>query len=338
MKMKGPEVQQPSRTEEVRWQGPCDPGTSTALVTNPRGAGTRKLRRMRRNLGRFGFLFPAVVTLLVLNVAAALYGIAMSFMRWDYYQPAGRYNFVGLHNYDAVFSDPTFWLAVKNTVIWAGIGVPCAFVVGMYFALLLNQPIKFRWFYRSVILLPWVTPLVVAAVAWQFALSPGQGLLDIMLSHVGFSGLGEQNWLGDPTFALPILIGIQVWTTAPFFTLVLLAGLQGIPKDLYQAAAIDGAGSIRSFRYVTLPLLRPVVGVSLVQGTIWSLQAFTLVYVLTQGGPANSTEIITVYLWQMAFGDGLVGRGAAAGGVLTAALLVAGTIWIITTLRRKEAA
>jgi multiple sugar transport system permease protein len=308
-----------------------------ALVTNARGAGTPRLRRMRRNLGKFGFLTPAVVTLLGVNIAAALYGIAMSFMAWNNYQPADRYHFVGLHNYQAVFADPTFLLAIKNTVIWTGIGVPCAFVVGLYFALLLNQPIKLKWLFRSIILLPWVTPLVVTAVAWQFALSPGQGLLDTTLAHAGFSGFLETNWLGDPSYALPILIGIQVWTTAPFFTVVLLAALQGIPKDVYQAAAIDGAGHLRSFRYVTLPLLRPVAAVSLVQGAIWSLQSFTLVYILTQGGPAYSTEIITVYLWQQAFGNGQVGIGAAAGGVLIAALLVAGTVWVAATLRRKEA-
>ena len=295
---------------------------------------------MRRNLDKFGFLLPAFVTLLGLNIALALYGIAMSFMSWNYYQPADRYHFVGLRNYEAVFSDPTFLLAIKNTVIWAGVGVPCAFVVGLYFALLLNQPIKLKGFFRSIILLPWMTPLVITALVWQFALTPGsQGLLDSVLSDAGFSGFLYKNWLGDPSTALPILIGIQVWTVAPFFALVLLAGLQGIPKIFYEQAAIDGAGRLRSFRYVTLPLLWPLAGVSLVQGIIWSLQSFTLVYVLTQGGPANSTEIVTVYLWQMAFGDGLVGRGAAAGGVLAAALVVAGTAWIVANLRRnaKEA-
>jgi multiple sugar transport system permease protein len=276
--------------------------------------------------------------MLVLNIGASAYGLLLSFLDWSYFRPETRGQWVGLSNYQAVVSDPVFRTALVNTALWTVVVVPCAFAVGLYFALLLNEDVKFKGVFRTAILLPWATPLVVTGILWRFALTPQIGIVDDSLVQIGLRSFGTKNWLGDPGIVMPILLAIQIWVAAPFFTIVLLAGLQSIPAELHEAAAIDGAGALSRFRNVTLPLLRPVVAVVVLQGIVLTFQSFTLVFVMTQGGPANRTQLLTVYLSELAFGEGQVARAAAVGAILITVLLIVGTAWISSLLAEDDTA
>lgn len=289
----------------------------------------------RRSVPYLMFL-PAGILLLVLNFLTSGYGIFLSFLDFDYFRLERRFDFVGLSHYVAVFQDRVFWAAARNSLIWALGVVPGSFIVGFYFALLLNEDVKAKAVFRTVLLFPWITPLVVVAILWTFILSPGFGLLSDALVRLGRIDLKYENWLADPRLALPIVMAVQVWRWAPFFAILLLAGLQSIPEDLYNSAEVDGAGALARFRYITLPLMLPVTTVLLLQGVIWSAHNFSLVFVMTGGGPVYASEVLTTYLWRTAFPHGRIGQAAAAGTIMIAVLSVIGTIWVFKLLQRSD--
>lgn len=282
----------------------------------------------------YGLLLPAVVLLLSLNLVASAFGIVLGFLDWNYYRPEHLTDWVGLRNFASLAADPQFATALRNTLLWAAMVVPGGFLVGLYLALLLNEDVPGRAFFRTLILLPWAVPIVVAAIAWSFFFSPSSGPLDDALFRLGFYDMKYMNWLGNESFAFPIVASVQIWRTAPFFAITLLAGLQAISPDLYAAASIDGAGAFARFRYVTVPLLRPVAAVVLLQGLIWSFLSFTTVFVMTQGGPAGTTELLTTYLWRQAFPSSAVGLGSAVGTILMLFLSVIGVFWVSRVLRK----
>ncbi|HBY93807.1 MAG: sugar ABC transporter permease [Ardenticatenaceae bacterium] len=288
-----------------------------------------------RKLIPYGMLFPAVALLILLNLIASGFGVYLSFLDWNYFRPNQLFDWVGLRHYAALVTDPIFLTAVEHTVVWSAVVVPGGFLVGLYLALLLNEDVRGKWLFRTLILLPWAVPLVVAAVTWSFFFSPGNGPLNDALFKLGQYNLKYMNWLGSETFAFPIVMGVQIWRTAPFFAITLLAGLQSIPPDLYDAAEIDGADSVGRFRFITLPLLRPVAAVVLLQGLIWSFFNFTTVFVMTQGGPAHASELLTIYLWRQAFPLADVGSGSAVGTILVLFLSIVGTFWVIGVMRKE---
>lgn len=276
---------------------------------------------------------PAIVLLVLLNLVASAFGVGLSFLDWNYLRPDHLADFVGLRNYGLVFSDPQFAVAAGHTAVWSIVVTAGGFALGLYLAILLNEDVPGKAFFRTLILLPWAAPLVVAAVSWAFFFTPGSGPLADALFKLGFRNLKYMNWLGSEQYAFPIVMGVQIWRTAPFFALTLLAGLQSISKDLYAAAEIDGAGVVRRFLFITLPVLRPVAGVVLLQGLIWSFFSFTTIFIMTQGGPAGSTEVLTTYLWRQAFPQSAVGSGAAVGTLLVIFLAVVGSIWVRVIMR-----
>lgn len=296
----------------------------------------------RRSLGRvlvpFLLFLPAGLLLILLNLLTSLGGVYLSFLDWNWFNVEQRMKFVGLSHYAATLRDPVFWIALKNTTIWTLGVVPASFVVGFYFALLLNEEIRAKSWFRTAMLLPWATPLVVVAVLWAFFLAPGFGLFDDLMVHLGHPEMRYANLLGNPTLALPLVMGVQVWRWSPFFAIILLAGLQAIPADLYDAAKIDGAGAAARLRFVTLPMITPVATVVLLQAIIWSFHNFTLVYVMTGGGPVNASELLTTYLWRMAFANGQLGKAASAGAFIILALSLVGMLWILKVIRREPTA
>lgn len=283
----------------------------------------------------FAMLFPAALLLILLNISNALYGVYLSFLDWNYLRVERRLEVVGLYHYYAVFTDPNFFGAIKRTFIYAAVVVSLSYLAGLYFALLLNEEVKAKGIFRTMILMPWAIPLVVVGVLWSFAFQPGIGPLSDLLAHLGMPQMKYINWLGDPRFAFLIVMGVQIWRWAPFFAITLLAGLQSIADDLYESAEIDGAGAIDRFWYITLPLLRPVTAVVLLQGLIWSFYEFVVVFVMTKGGPANSTELLSIYLWRLAFRHGQVGTSAAVGVILVLILSTLGTMWVIFVLKER---
>jgi multiple sugar transport system permease protein len=292
-------------------------------------------RILSRRVVPYVLVLPATVLLLCLNVINSLYGVYLSVLDFNYLRADQRFNFVGLKHYHAIFADSLFRNAVEHTLIWAAVVVPGAFLAGLFFAVLLNEQTRGKWLLRTLVLLPWAVPLVVAAVTWSFVFAPVIGPLDDLLFRLGMPQMRYMNWLGSIQFAFPIAMGVQIWRTTPFFAITLLAGLQAIPEEVYDASEIDGAGRISRFRYITVPLLQPVAAVVLLQGLIWSFFNFTTVFVMTGGGPASSSEVVTTYLWRQAFLGSEVGRGAAVGTSLVVILGIVGALWIRRVLRQE---
>ncbi|WP_394848100.1 carbohydrate ABC transporter permease [Pendulispora brunnea] len=212
--------------------------------------------------------------------------------------------FVGLGNYGFLLSDPRFWSALSNTAYFAAVAVAIELVLGLGFALILNAAFPGRSLLRAAILVPWAIPTVVSAKLWAWLFNPEYGLVTHLLpGH-------DVNWLGMPGYAMHAAILVDVWKTTPFVALLLLAGLQTIPQDIYKAAQVDGAGTIRQFFSITLPLLRNTIVVTLIFRTLDASRVFDAVYVLTEGGPANTTETLSIYAYKTLMRVGDFGYGS----------------------------
>jgi multiple sugar transport system permease protein len=203
-------------------------------------------------------------------------------------------NFIGFDNYITLFADSRFWNALKNTIYFTGVSVAFELLLGLSIAVLLNRAFKGKGFMRAVVLIPWTIPTVVSAKMWEWIYNTDFGILNYIIGT-------KVNWLGSPFWAINAAIFMDVWKTTPFVALLLIAGLQVIPKDLYHAAKVDGAGNWYIFRKITLPLLMPVILVVLIFRTLDAFRVFDAIYVLTGGGPANTTETLSIYAYKVLF-------------------------------------
>ena len=257
-------------------------------------------RNILRRLGPFGFLSPTLVLLIILMVTPIVMVIGYSLM--DRVITAPESNFVGFENYLEVLTDPVFGVAVKNTVIFAGASVIAHFVIGMGFALMLNSPMlgnRTKAIFRTIYILPWLFTIAIVAVLWRMLLAPN-GIVNYLVETVGLSS-GSVEWLSDPNLALGSVTFINIWSGYPFFMVSLLAGLQGISKDLYEAALIDRAGPVKQFLHVTVPQLKPIIISMALLDFIWTTQQFALIWMTTGGGPINRTEMLSTFTYKLAF-------------------------------------
>lgn len=218
-------------------------------------------------------------------------------------------NFVGLDNYVKVFQRPDFWSALRFTLLFTLASVFFEAIVGMAFALLLNESFKGRGMLRTVILIPWAIPTIISAKTWQFMYDFQFGLLNFITVNLGLSA-DKIDWVGNATNAFWAIVITDVWKTTPFMVIILLAGLQAIPRDLYKQAKIDGCGMFKSFWKITLPLVRSVFAISLIFRTIDALRIFDLVYALTGGGPNGSTETLSTIGYQYFVSESNFGMGS----------------------------
>ena len=212
--------------------------------------------------------------------------------------------FIGLANYQAIFGEPRFWNALGNTAYFTGVSVTLELILGLSVALLLNRVFRGRGMMRAVVLVPWAIPTVVSARMWEWMYNTDFGVLNYLLG-------AQVNWLGDPFWAMNAAIFMDVWKTTPFVALLLTAGLQVIPRELYASAKNDGAGGWATFRRITLPLLLPTMLVVLLFRTLDAFRVFDAIYVLTGGGPANSTETLSIYAYKSLFQTLQFGYGSA---------------------------
>jgi multiple sugar transport system permease protein len=248
------------------------------------------------------FLAPAGLLLSAVTLFPIAYVVFLSLQRRSLVDPL--HGFVGLENYARLAGDPRFWNALWNTIYFSVTSVALELLLGLAIALLVNGQRRGRAWLYGVILLPWAVPTAVSARIWEWMYNPDIGVLNYLLgTHV--------NWLGSPGLALHAAIAMDVWKSTPFVTLLLIAGLQAIPRDLYHAAAVDGASRWLAFRRITLPLLAPVILVAVVFRTIDAFRVFDSIYVLTGGGPANSTETLSVYAYKTLFQSLELGYGSA---------------------------
>ena len=250
----------------------------------------------------------------------------MSFTDFDIYS-LGNFayaRFVGLKNYTQLLDDPLFWKALKNTLYFLVIGGPLSVAVSLAVAMLLQSRIvRFQGFFRTAYFAPVVTTLVAVAVVWRFVYHPRFGLLNYALS---FLGIHAVDWLGDPAWAMPSIILMAVWKNFGYNMVIFLAGLQSIPKDFYEAASIDGAGRFQQFTSITIPMLAPTTIFVSIITMIGYFQLFAEPYVMTQGGPLNSTLSIVLLMYQQGFRWWNMGYSAAIAFVLFAFILAGSAV------------
>jgi multiple sugar transport system permease protein len=241
--------------------------------------------------------------------------------------------FVGLKNFVASAHDPIFWRAAINTFVYTFVATVLKMVGGLGLALAMNQHFRMKNLVRALLLLPFIVPTVLSTVAWLWMLDPAFSVVNRLLVALGWPKPGP-SWLGDPTLAMVSIIIINTWRGLPFYGITLLAGLQTVPAELYEAASIDGAGGWERFRYITLPMLRPIILIVTLFSVIFTFADFQLVYVLTHGGPANATQLFATYAFDIAMGAGQLGHGAAVALAMLPALAL--LIVLLTLYLRRE--
>jgi multiple sugar transport system permease protein len=280
-------------------------------------------------------LAPALVatTLLVLvPVAQTLY---LSLHDVVLYRPRSR-PFVGLANYAAVFADPTFWESLWHSVIWVVSAVGLQFSLGMTAALLLNRQFAWRGIARALVIVPWALPSVIIGLVWTWMLDFNLGIINQIGVEWGLLS-APVAWLAQPATAMPAVILAVVWQGFPFFAITLLAGLQAIPREHYEAAAIDGAGRFASFVHVTLPGLAKVIATALLLRMIWVANSLDLILVMTGGGPGTTTQTLPLYAFLKAWSGANYGYGSALAVVLTLLLLSVVIVYAARSAREERA-
>src|SRR2546423_3535260 len=250
---------------------------------------------------------PPLLFLLLFLGYPFCYGVYLSFVKRPVAQPA---TFVGLGNFANLWNDAIFWQAVWNTFRFTAAATVLKLVGGLGMALVMHQNFRMKGMTRALLLLPFIVPTVLSTVAWQWIFDPGMGLFNRLLVVSGLATTGV-SWLGTPTMAMVSIIMVNTWRGLPFFGISILAGLQTIPVELHESATIDGAGSWGRFRHVTLPSLLPVIFIVTTLSIILTFFDFQLVYVLTGGGPANSTHLMATYAYSLSMGAGQMGLGSA---------------------------
>jgi lactose/L-arabinose transport system permease protein len=274
----------------------------------------------RRQVAPYGFLLPAVVLFAVFTVYPVVSSLVMSFQTVT----GGRTVWVGLGNYRRLLADPIFWTTLSNTLLILVVQVPVMLALALVLAVLLDTPgLRLRGLFRLVHFMPAVTSLVAYSTIFAMLLNPEAGLVNWVLESLG---LGRVNWTRDPFWATVSIVLAITWRWTGYNMVIMLAGLQNIPTELYEAAEIDGAGPVRRFADVTLPLLRPIVLFAAVLSTIGTLQLFAEPYLLTNGGPGHSTMTTGYYIFNVSFQYVEFGYGSALAYVLV--LLIATLAWL----------
>jgi multiple sugar transport system permease protein len=256
------------------------------------------LWRMWRERSAYLFLAPGFIIVAVFTVAALIFAFWLTFHRWSIIEPDKPY--VGLTNYKDMIHDPQYRTAIFNTAYFTLGSVPISMAIGLFFAVLLNQPIRLRGLFRTMYFLPVVTPFVVTAILWKWLYNGDFGLFNYYLLkfHIIDNPL---LWLSSKNLAMPAVIIMSIWGGVGFSMVIYLAGLQAIPAELYESATLDGAGAFRRFWYITLPMLAPTTLFLLVIGIIGSFQIFTQIYIMTSGGPVDRTTTIVYYVYEWIF-------------------------------------
>ncbi|ASS58675.1 carbohydrate ABC transporter permease [Rhizobium johnstonii] len=283
------------------------------------------------NVLGFLFMLPAAVFLVCFLTYPLGLGVWLGFTDTR----IGRDGiFIGLENYQFLMDDSVFWLSVFNTILYTSVASVLKFALGLWLAMLLNQHLPFKSFFRAIVLLPWVVPTVLSALAFWWIYDSQFSIISWSLMQLGLIS-GPINFLGDPINARISVIVANVWRGIPFVAISLLAGLQTIPASLQEAASLDGATSWQRFRYVTLPMLTPIIAVVMTFSVLFTFTDFQLIYVLTKGGPVNATHLMATLSFQRGIPGGQLGEGAAIAVAMVPFLLGAIMFSFFGLQRRK---
>ncbi len=302
--------------------------TATATRPAPPARPPRAPGGSRRDREMWVLMLPALVPVLLFSVGPLLYGIGLAFTDAE----SGRNHvtgFVGLENFADLLADDTFWASMRVGLIWAVTVTVLQFLASLGLALLLNQKLWLRGLARVLTVVPWAMPPVVIGLMWRLVYHPDAGIVNSTLGT-------DINWLADFTWALPAGIVMGVWSGMPQTTIVLLAGLQTVPKELYEAGEMDGAGTWRKFWSITLPQLRPIIVTITSLDFVWNVNQFSLVYVLTQGGPGGQTRLPMLFAYEEAFRYGFFGYAAALGVSIVIVVLALLGVYLWRQLREAS--
>lgn len=282
---------------------------------------------------------PMLMILPSLLLAVLIIGYPILDLAWTSSQEVSRFGkligFIGWENFAEVFGDPLFWESLTRTGIWTLAVVAGTLLISMPVAMILNDDFYGRGVARVIVMLPWAISLTMTAVVWRWALNGRSGLLNATLMQAGIIDQPIE-WLATAStaFVVEILVGILV--SIPFTTTILLGGLSSMPQDAYEAAVVDGATGWHQFRYITLPLMKPFINIAIVLNVIYVFNSLPIIWVMTEGGPANGTDILVTYLYKLAFRFGQLGKAAAISLVMFGVLLIF-TMLYVALISRNDA-
>ncbi|MDQ4504281.1 sugar ABC transporter permease [Sinomonas sp. ASV322] len=306
-------------------------GEASAEQARPRGG-----RRRRESVYQWAFLVPAVAYLILFFGYPVVKNLVVSFQDYGtatFY--TGEAPWVGFANYAKVLGSSIFTTAALNTALFTAGSIAGQFVIGLALAVFFRKRFPLSGLLRSLLLLPWLLPLIASGAVWKWILDKDSGALNQFLEALHLVPNGVP-WLTSTSLALVAVVGVNVWIGIPFNVTILYGGLQDIPDELYEAAALDGATGWRAFRHVTWPLLRPVVNVVLVLGVVYTLKVLDIILALTGGGPANSSQTIATESYALSFQEFRFGEGSALGNILVLISLVFALIYLRASRRGVE--
>lgn len=288
---------------------------------------------LHRNLYKYLFIVPALLYVVIFMLYPIFYNVILSVQDVTLMNLNGEKAFVGFNNYAEILENPIFKTALKNTVIYTISCIVFQFIIGFALALFFNQNFPLRNFFRSIMLLAWMTPLVITGSIFTWLYDVDYGVINYVLVQLGI--ISEPiNWLGQESTALLAVIITNIWIGIPFNMILLLAALQSLPKDVYEAARIDGASSITSFFKITMPLLRPSILIVLMLGIIYTFKVFDIILIMTDGGPVNATQVLPFFAYQLGFINYDFGLSGAVSSVILLILTFVAMFYLYFT--RKE--
>lgn len=320
--------------------GPRDSRPAPRAATSDGASAARPGRRRRRGgeglLVRYAFIAPAVLYLLLFYGYPIVKNVVMSFQAYDFSTFFnGSAPFVGLDNYATALSNPIFLKALANTGLFTVGSIIGQFVIGLALSLYFRKHFPLSGVLRSLLLLPWLLPMIVSAAVWRWILEQDSGVLNRFLESIGL--ISEPiGWLTSSDTALIAVIMVNIWLGIPFNVALLYSGLQAIPEELYEAGQLDGATGWKAFRHITLPLLRPVVSVVLLLGVIYTIKVLDLIIGLTGGGPANATQTLATRSYELSFLEFDFGQGAALSNVLILIALLFSVVYLRANARAAK--
>jgi multiple sugar transport system permease protein len=310
------------------------PVTDASMLTHTPARPPRS-RRFTEDRSKHIFILPAVILILLFSIFPLLFSFTLSFMSWDLSRLAGGVRFIGLTNFITLVNDARFWNTARVTLMFVVGGVTLQYIIGLGVAILLNQEIRFRRFFRVVFLMPMMLTPAAVAYGGRMLFNEGQGPLNDIIK---FFGGPQIPWFSSPTLALPSLILLDTWEWTPFVMIVLLAGLQSLPPEVFEAARVDGASDWQSFRHITFQMLAPVSVTVILIRALEAFKLFDIAVVMTGGGPGTSTEAVTMYAYQVGLKNGNLGYASAIAYALLIMVIISSTVFLRTMRQRATAA
>jgi multiple sugar transport system permease protein len=315
-------TQERSRTRPAGWHR-----DGAAKAAPSRGSRRARVRRSPQ-WAAWGFIAPVVVYLGLFYAYPLYRNIDLSVRSYTVTSfVSGNAPFAGFANYASIFSSPTFAPALVNTAVFVFVSIAFQFAIGLALAVFFHRNFRLAGVLRALFLVPWLLPLLVSASTWSWMLNSDSGVVN---SFLGALGIGPVDWLTSPAWSLGAVLIANIWIGIPFNLVIMYSGLQSIPTDIFEAAAIDGAGGWQRFWRITFPLLRPVSAITLLLGLVYTLKVFDIIWIMTRGGPATSSTTLAIWSYQLSFGSLLpdFSSAAAVGNVLIVIAVIFALIYI----------